>query len=619
MNQKTIPWTFAVLTIVLFVVPIVGAHGGSAFSVPVNQGSGAPLRAGTDAGLLLHGDGAPVAPVSYERAWSLPPWEGDSSHQFEFDCPPVNETVYTLAGCPAFILDPEDIMSQPEMVIDPVEPGLIAFHALHGGRGVQSLPGQYVPSDRSRDDSLHQPHTVFQKDRADDFIFNDRKYYSPWHCDATTQQDINACQDQPDIFGEDNAIALDGQARMTVASLYAIEQGGDTGQFEYKIVVWKSERMNRLFEDKVNYAVLSTASPLNGADSLDLVYTGATNRMAVVWRESVPDNNTGPTGLNSWVSLSYTKPGEGARWLPLEQEQWFGPCDAVSNAVSVRHLIYVACKPGDAFEYPDPNATLGQWQLFTIDSRDWTTAWHSAVPVTAGDNAKLADSGQDHIIFASAGLDESGNPVTMLSAGTYSGEWYTPNGFGAQLTNQSNPLERREVRITAVAYREETGHVHVLYMERYRVSAGVESAGVPEYYKALANLGVTGRGMEWLGKQPLSLGNGPRHFSAQYQGAGENVFNDLKDSIVVWKDERGNEREFVAYADYGNVRFAEVVEVQQSPFPGFLPVGGAPPIPLAAPGANPAYVGVVAGALSAAMVARILAAKKKATVEAPSL
>ena len=108
------------------------------------------------------------------------------------------------------------------------------------------------------------------------------------------------------------------------------------------------------------------------------------------------------------------------------------------------------------------------------------------------------------------------------------------------------------------------------------------------------------------------------NFPVSTQGVGEDIFQDLHDDILVWTDPEGRGREFVAFGDYGFVRFAEVGEENAIPF-AFPPTVGTPPIPAPTAGINPAVVGAVAGSLAMAMAARMALAKKKRTAEAPSL
>jgi len=141
------------------------------------------------------------------------------------------------------------------------------------------------------------------------------------------------------------------------------------------------------------------------------------------------------------------------------------------------------------------------------------------------------------------------------------------------------------------------------------------TTGTSPFFKTY---GVAHASGHFLGAFPFGYGDPQARatYAARTQGAGDGVFADRHDDIVVLPG-RGADRIFMAVGDHGYVRYAEVVEEQ--PTVPIAPLGAAPPpIPAAAPTVNPALVGAVAGALSLSVVGRMAASRNKKTAEAPT-
>jgi hypothetical protein len=159
------------------------------------------------------------------------------------------------------------------------------------------------------------------------------------------------------------------------------------------------------------------------------------------------------------------------------------------------------------------------------------------------------------------------------------------------------------------------GTIHFITMERYAPQQGgpLQDVGTTAFSKAYNVVQATGK---FLGRFDFAYGDpqARANFQPNYQGLGDEVYNDRHDSIVVVSG-RSGDRIFLAFGDHGIVRFAEAREENQPPplFPFGAPI---PPIPAAIPAANPAAVGAVAGVLSTAMLAALAAARNKKTTEA---
>ena len=120
---------FAAFAIIL--TPVVAALGLSQPTVP-----------GLD-------DGTPVVSILPDAPASEVPEaarEAGEPYGVRFKCPenvisnPEGQAVVDAATCPIVLRDPEDLMAQPVLQIDPQKSRYIGFNALHGGMGLEPPP-----------------------------------------------------------------------------------------------------------------------------------------------------------------------------------------------------------------------------------------------------------------------------------------------------------------------------------------------------------------------------------------------------------------------------------------------------------------------------------------------
>ncbi|HLE46739.1 MAG TPA: hypothetical protein VI818_00465, partial [Candidatus Thermoplasmatota archaeon] len=336
----------------------------------------------------------------------------------------------------------------------------------------------------------------------------------------------------------------------------------------------------------------------------------------------------------------------GGIWSPARESARMGPCQGITNPIAFGTKLYVGCFADKG--YPYANASVGQLHIHTIETgaNRWTSAYHDQTTILSPPgqrpNAILVDALDGRLAAVSAGLGPTGKPYLHMAKAAdfdFARAWDTPHDFTGHINRgvadqgelvRPAGVEVVEARVNAAAFVLRSGNIHMIYMERWKAPQSENQASyVPEYYKAVVSVQY-GPGA-WNKLVPLGVDasqNKERQddktspcqvFEARYQGVGKDVFNDLHDSIVSWNKPGTNreQREFIAFADCGNVRFAEVKE-EEYILPGFISPPGTPPIPLATAGANPAQVGAIAGALSLAMVLRMLAFKRKIAVEAPA-
>lgn len=539
--------------------------------------------------------------------------EPGTKYGIEFVCP---ANLQQNLGCPQYVLDPEDIMSQPRLLIDPTDPELVAFNAMHGGKGLH-VPGvSEPPSNRSRDDLLHQPHTTFTSITSG-ALFDDYRYYSR----------IKSEYDH--VYGEDNSAALDGQGRIYLGSLYTFWDDGDACSPHYLITVWKLDRINRAPDYTQGWNKVETSGDCNLMDSVHMVHVPDLQKVAVLWREtyvSSTPNVPVPVGQgrSSWIGVAHTDAdGRGTSWEKMADDAAIGPCRQISNAIASGGRIYVACLPGEGSD----SGEAGVYNIHAIDLASGTTRHIAATPVSGQGNAVLAPrGGEGKMILASGGLDGAGQPFVTALFGKDGQNWSKMGDGDERGRKLSNLSERQEVnpdtslvdaRVNGLGFAPYSSNVHLIYWEKF-AEAGVSTpTGLPAYAK---RLGVVGPDGHLVGRVDLDVGNAASRllWDSRYQGVGDGVFDDLHDDVVTTHDRDGKPRTFIAYGDYGWIRTAEVVE--ENPIPCcIIPGGSPPPIPAAAAATNPAEVAAVVGALAGALTLRMLAARKKHKMEAPSL
>lgn len=557
----------------------------------------------------------------------------DAGYEIRFKCPVVAnpnspDRNNTNFRCPADIVDPEDIMSNPVLVIDPADPTLMAFNALHGGRGLDSSP-----TNRSRNNHIHQPHTTFITTDGRYEVWQDNPYYSPL---APPKDRTNPENDPmaffylpqlkgPRVFGEDNAAAVDAQGRLYLSSLYAFQGESNESAYQYAFGWWKAQRLNRPPEYYTGVKLWKAPAAVS-IDSAYLVYVPGSDRVAALWRET-----NASAAQKSYINLAWTVPGKGAVWYFLKERDRIGPCSAITNPLAYQGLIYVGCFADQGYTDGEGAAAVGRLQIHAIDARRdaWTSTWVdettlSRTPQSA--NAILVDRTDGRMALVTAGIAVDGRaPFLKVTNGEFGTAWDDPADYSAHLRGigRTPGATIVDARITAAAFVLRSGNLHFIYKERYKFDED-RPTEAPEFYKALISvftgaqqfnkllpLGVDTEGAAAGGAGLCQL------YDFRWKGYGKDVFDDFHDGLVIWQNKQRHQREFVAYGDCGNVRFAEVFEENFIAF-SFPAPPGTPAIPASVPNINPAQVGIVAGVLAGAMVLRMLAFRRKLAVEAPA-
>lgn len=595
----------AALVALLMLVPVATAHG----VLPWEPGQDPlPLR---PMQWTPEGD---VAPMHF----SDEPYPQDLAGEYSlaWECPPSVSGgaggTYESVGCPIHILDAQDVLSSPVMVVDPQNTDLVAFHALHGGPGTRT-PADSAPRDPwAREDAIHQPHTVFTS-RTGGGRWTDNPYYSPFYEPPETGEvDVDP---YPRSWGIDNALTRDHRGDMYVASLYAI-QDAEGEPLHYAAGLWKSGQPDEPFNRDSGTGVIRRAPEGSSVGSLHAGYVKDTKDAYVLWFER-------PAGGAPFVRLWHQDiDSNGVTWKEAPRDDRVEGCTGISNPVTVSGAVYIACAAGP--DHPEANATEGVVQIHRyLPDEGWRSEWVGQTPLPAAQNLVLAsaESGsKGNMAIMSAGV-AGGQPYAVYSLGLLGTSWRPPLNYGGQLTATVAGGESQEgavpidARITAMTFVRQSSTFHFIYMERWDVSGASQSA--KEYHKIY---GVVHANGQFLGTADLGYGD-PRaqaNIPVHVSGTDSTVFFDLHDTIVTHTTRAGEHRIFVAFGDHGFVRYGEATELQPPPAIALIPLPP-PAVPVLLTTVNPGLVGAGAGVLSGALLLRLLAAKKKVTAEAPSL
>lgn len=580
----------ALLALAALLVPPAAAL--SLPGVPVPAGMPAAAAPRSSSGALLDTVFAQEVAVTLG---DLPRGNGaewDSAPTTEYDlrfvCPDVTEGTglpevpgqETPRACPAYVLDTEDIMGQPDLAIDPRDITQVAFHALHGGPGLRTPVQDPLPSERSRGDAVHQPHTTFQS-RDGGREWEDNRYYAPAELSSKNVE----------VFGEDNAIELKPKGDVVLASLYSFRpQQGD--EPSYAVYLWESGRIKQTVEYTKGYVARPIPAGLR-VDSLDLAWHAGAEEMVVMWR------TLGPEGPRVHIEHK----GEDGQWTAVapDQLQRIGPCDALSNPITLGSRVVFACAQG---------SDTRVWGL----ASDWTVEDLGLAPLHGLTSLRLASAEslrEDGLVIAGATARE-GRTVFVIAWGVAGQDWGRPTEHGASLTTLGtrNGEQLTESHITALAVLSKSGTAHFLVQERFTGGSAADSRVFGKTYGVVQS---TGRFLGTFGigyGDPQSRASVPATVSGTTLGA----YYDAHDGMAVAEGKLGEERLFIAFGDYGYVRYAEVVEVEPT-VPIFPPIAAPAAIPTLTAATSPVLVAAAAGALSMAAVSRIVLARSKKSVE----
>lgn len=522
-----------------------------------------------------------------------------ADYGLSFRCVPLSEPsspAETALACPSYVLDVEDLLAQPALILDPNNPDWVAFHALHGGHGVH--PTQPPPSNRSRSNELHQPHTTFQSaDRGANWA--DNRYYAPSAIDRPGRT----------VFGEDNAAVVDGAGNVHLASLYSYRSGAAAAN-RYAVALWKSGPINQIIDYLVGLQVVE----LEGrADTLQLGYAPSSGLVAAVWRETAPPAAARGAPGPASIMITSSEAGRGKPWSA--PQPWVHACRASSNVIGLGDQFLVACQ-ADAGYDQGPAPAPGRWYLHGYALRSLHQQHLGPLPFERGRVTLVAADG-GRLAAVAAGIGAKGRPFLDVAYASDARNWSQPTSLIDEVRPDGESRRPIDVRVLAGAYLRRSGNLHLVYMERYESILGASAPEQRDLFKSLVSVRY---GAEVQGAASLQMGSPATRVGVHptYMGTSPDLFLDLHDSIVSWGPTAAEEKEFIAYGDHGYVRFAEVVEADFLPPPA-PPLSEVGALPAATSSTSADVAGVAAGLIASAMVLRLLMTRRRLHAEAPTL
>lgn len=583
------------------------------------------------------------------------------------DCP---ETYASTGGslgitCPVRAVDEQDMMGDPSIAVDPLDPANLILASLHGGvhdggaAGVGSSSCDAGPTPKSR---CGQVFTTFTStDHGASWIDN------PF----TPPSDVGS-----DAYGEHPQVTIDPYGHVYVGSLYAVPKGN--GLYDYVIAAQKFASLDTIDNEQDGAYHTQYLDPVykgNAIRQMWFLFNPATDNMTIVWTETpqgpgtdaaaqppdcvlpppapcIPPPSARPAkalpGKAAAANQTVSKgPGTiGVVWSTSstkspyhyqDQGDAIGPCSRSTNPVLSEGWLYVGCvvDPAQGEFRWHKDAAPGTVEMFRMDPNGGTPQYIGPSPLNGG-MPKLGVRSDGRLALVSA---QAPDGVLALDAvfGQYnpkSGlvEWGSVAHHGARLAPVDPAIRIAEANVQDVIYREHSGVLHLILKTRVQAAGlGVTSAATavaPHIQKAIVAIDEK---YGLVGTLPLPVGSlQNRSSDATLMQAPEMAYDDLSDDFLqlplqdsyTYTDKNGVDtvlgpayaREFFAVGDYGQVMFAELIEVTSLRGPAAVPVNAPPPpVPAAASSISPSAVLVPAVGLSVTglMAAAFLANRRK--------
>ncbi len=548
------------------------------------------------------------------------PWRQatqDNHYSLRMTCPAVTngyrpstnaETI--TATCPFRIIDEQDLLGSVMLAVNPLDIRDQAFFSLHGA-------GQEGgPSNRSRDPNNSGTHSTFTTE--DQGI-------------SWTDQPINSHYPAGGALGEFASGAFDSEGHLYIGYLWSHPGSGDA--WDYTVGLYKQDVVENPIRyvagehiraesdatiERVDVVQVTDAAPpadLANSTQRDVAGTPApptAERMLAGWFQTY-SNGTG------FVDAAWTDIRSGNDWTRLNETQRIGPCRAGSNPVPFDGDVYVACVIGPGYDARD-RARVGEVDIWRIDLETNTAEFHATTPFNGG-QPLMAGNDKGRMVYVGSKHLDTHLVQVQAGFGFYGDHWTGGLDMGPILHQAAGSRPMVDARITGVAIAEDTGTAFVTYAERNGASmeappldptAGTPDTGTAEYRKLLTAFNVCDGGNALATAFDLQIGLNRVDL---VEVDDTDVWHEVQDGLAIERDPNGLEVLHVAYADYGVVQYAAVVEENPPPCPvQFPPLNPPlPPIPQALTVGNPAslVVGSAIGATSILMTAYLLAARKK--------
>lgn len=584
-------------------------------------------------------------------------------YRLVIDCP---ETYAATGGslgiaCPVRAIDEQDMMGDPSIAVDPLDPANLILASLHGGvhdggaAGVTGSAG--CPEGPTAKSRCGQVFTTFTStDHGASWIDN------PF----TPPSEVGS-----DAYGEHPQVTIDPYGHVYVGSLYAMPKGG--GLHDYVIAAQKFASLDTIDNEQDGEYHTQYLDPVfkgNAIRQMWFLFNPVTDNMTIVWTEAPqvpgqaaeeqqPDcllpppapcippparsgaraaaaaNGTG--GSPGAIGVVWSTSSTRSPYHYQDEEDAIAPCSRSTNPVLSEGWLYVGCV-ADPSQGPfrwHPDTAPGTVEMFRMDPNGGTPQYIGASPLNGG-QPKLGVRSDGRLALISAqALD--GQLALDAVFGKYnpgSGlvEWGSVAHHGSKIAKVDPAIRVAEANVQDVIYREHSGVLHLVLKTRIQASGlGVASATTTLAPHILKSIVAVDEGYGVVAVLPLPVGSIQNRTSdATLMQAPEMAYNDLSDDFLQlplqdsysYVDPNGVEtvlgpayaREFFAVGDYGQVMFAELIEITNLRGPAAVPVQAPPPpVPAAASSLSPSAVLIPAVGLSVTglMAAAFLVNRRK--------
>jgi hypothetical protein len=586
-------------------------------------------------------------------------------YRLVIDCP---ETYAATGGslgisCPVRAVDEQDMMGDPSVAVDPLDPANLILASLHGGvhdGGVAGTGSSSCPAGPTPKSRCGQVFTTFTStDHGASWVDN------PF----TPPSEVGG-----DAYGEHPQVTIDPYGHVYVGSLYAMPKGGS---FESVIAAQKFASLDTIDNEQDGEYHTQYLDPVfkdNAIRQMWFLFNPATDNMTIVWTETpqvpgesqedpAPDcilpppapcipppsahrvpapaaaaaaNKTaskGPGVLGVVWSTSSTK----SPYHYQKEEDAIGPCSRGTNPVLSEGWLYVGCV-ADPKQGPfrwHPETAPGTVEMFRMDPNGGTPQYIGASPLGGG-TPKLGvrSDGRLALVNAQAADGQLSLDAVFGQYDPASGRvgWGSVAHHGAKVGSVDPAVRVVEANVQDVIYREHSGVLHLILKTRIQPNGlGAASALgtlAPHIQKSIVAIDET---YGVVGLLPLPIGSLQNRTSdATLMQAPEMAYNDLSDDFLqlplqdsyTYTDANGVDtvlgpayaREFFAVGDYGQVMFAELIEITNLRGPAAVPAQvPPPPVPAAASSLSPSAVLLPAVGLSVTglMAAAFLVNRRK--------
>ncbi len=538
------------------------------------------------------GEGRPIVlPAGYMGSLGSQGPAKVGTYELRFTCPTPPVVGSANIDCPITLVDTDDLMGDPALAVDPFVDGRYTVASLHGGDGDGPTPV-------SRGGQQFTTYTTFGAAGAGGFgqTWQDNPYSAP--SPPNNRDRI--------VFGEDVASVMDDFGNLYIASLYSHRNRETSGPYSSTVVTWKFDPSAPTYSYLFPSNLFETRDNRSMIDRVWMTHVPATGKVALLWRESMPDGELlqiAGRNLTSWISGAWSNADVLSEWNLVDDSMIFGPCEEATQPVVFETQIYMACRTGEGYSAitgVDP----GDIVVHSLDPVEGTFKAWSKTPLNGG-RPQIAVDQEGDVVVATVKTTGDGAVEAQLTVGRDGRRWSPAWNFDESIRNESYVTKR--AWISGMTAHANTSAVHLIFAED-REGVDVFGETIPRFGKRLMALDLTGKIIFDLDLDLRDKGKVFRGGTYRMEGVSESVFEDYHDSLFIL-----NGKEYIAFGDYGLIRFSMIAttDLRMEVMPSQAPPPP-PPEPVPVVQAAGVSVGVAAGATTIEAARRALAARNAA-------